>query len=218
VAIKVLPPAVAADADRLRRFEQEARAAGALNHPNILVVYEFGLHAGAPFIVAELLDGRTLREVLEDGPLPVRKAVQYAIEVTRGLAAAHDKGSVHRDLKPENVFVTTDDRVKILDFGLAKLRQPAGADARDARASDPTARETGAQSRKPLTRPKPRVGSLEPALWRQPGAQSLEPPPRRQVLASCWAPSATWHPSRCVARRSITGPTSSPWAQSSMSC
>src|ERR1051326_6247362 len=122
VAIKVLPPEFAKDADRLRRFEQEARATSALNHPNILTVYDIGTHEGAPFIVAELLEGEELRAQLDNGALPVRKAIEYAQQITSGLAAAHEKGVVHRDLKPENLFVTQDGRIKILDFGLAKLK------------------------------------------------------------------------------------------------
>ncbi len=121
VAIKVLPAAFSADADRLRRFEQEARAAAALNHPNILSVHDIGSQEGAPYVVSELLEGETLRARI--GALPVRKACEYAIQIARGLAAAHEKGIVHRDLKPENLFVTDDGRVKILDFGLAKLTQ-----------------------------------------------------------------------------------------------
>ena len=100
VAIKVLPAAFSADADRLHRFDQEARAAAALNHPNILAVYDIGTHADAPFIVSELLEGATLRERLLAGPVPVRKAIAYALQITRGLAAAHEKGITHRDLKP----------------------------------------------------------------------------------------------------------------------
>jgi hypothetical protein len=121
VAIKVLPLAFAADPERLQRFEHEARAAAALNHPNILAVYDIGQHDGAPFIVAELLEGETLRERLRHGALPVRKAIDFGVQIAHGLAAAHEKGIVHRDLKPENLFLTTDGRVKILDFGLAKL-------------------------------------------------------------------------------------------------
>jgi eukaryotic-like serine/threonine-protein kinase len=124
VAIKVLPEALAKDADRLRRFEQEARTIAALNHPNILGIHDIGTHDGAPFLVSELLEGQTLREKLEAGPLPVRRAIEYALGVARGLAAAHEKGIVHRDLKPENVFITRDERVKVLDFGLAKLVRP----------------------------------------------------------------------------------------------
>ena len=126
VAIKVLPKSFSADADRLQRFVQEARAAAALNHPNILSIYDIGEERGSPYVVSELLEGTTLRELLRSGPLPVRKAVDYALQVTRGLAAAHDKGIVHRDLKPENIFVTEDGRAKILDFGLAKLTRPEG--------------------------------------------------------------------------------------------
>jgi serine/threonine protein kinase len=125
VAIKVLPAAFSADADRLRRFEHEARAAAALNQPNILTVHEIGTHEGQPYIVSELLEGQTLRDAITPGALPVKKAIDYAIQICRGLAAAHDKGIVHRDLKPENLFVTTDGRIKILDFGLAKLTELA---------------------------------------------------------------------------------------------
>ena len=124
VAIKVLPGALASDADRLRRFEQEARVIAALNHPNILAIHDVGTHDGAPFLVSELLEGQTLREKLESGPLPLRRAIEYALGITQGLAAAHKKGIVHRDLKPENVFVTRDGRIKVLDFGLAKLVTP----------------------------------------------------------------------------------------------
>lgn len=124
VAIKVLPEALADDADRLRRFEQEARTIAALNHPNILGIHDIGTHDGAPFLVSEFLEGQTLREKLESGPLPVRRAIEYALGIAQGLAAAHEKGIVHRDLKPENVFVTRDGRVKVLDFGLAKLVRP----------------------------------------------------------------------------------------------
>jgi serine/threonine protein kinase len=121
VAIKVLPVAFASDSERLRRFQQEAHAVAALNHPNILAIYDFGEHEGSPYIVTELLEGETLRERMRPGVLPVRKARDYAKQVARGLAAAHEKGIVHRDLKPENILVTREGRVKILDFGLAKL-------------------------------------------------------------------------------------------------
>jgi serine/threonine protein kinase len=121
VAVKVLPAAASTDPDRLRRFEQEARAAGALNHPNILAIYEFGEHEGSPYVVSELLEGKTLREQMGSRALPVRKVVEYGIQIARGLSAAHEKRIVHRDLKPENIFVTSDGRVKILDFGIAKL-------------------------------------------------------------------------------------------------
>src|SRR5216117_3847355 len=121
VAIKVLPASFSADADRLRRFEQEARAAGVLNHPNITAVYDIGTHEDAPYVVQELLEGETLRAAMAGAKLPPRKAIDYALQIAHGLAAAHEKGIVHRDLKPENLFVTRDGRVKILDFGLAKL-------------------------------------------------------------------------------------------------
>lgn len=124
VAIKVLPAFVSQDPDRLRRFEQEAQATAALNHPNILAVYRFGTYEGAPYLVSELLEGSTLGHQLQNGPLPLRKTIDYAIQIARGLAAAHEKGIAHRDLKPDNLFVTNDGRVKILDFGLAKLTQP----------------------------------------------------------------------------------------------
>lgn len=121
VALKVLPESFSGDADRLRRFEQEARAVAALNHPNILAIHDIGEQGAAPFIVSELLEGSSLRVELEQGPLPARKASDYAAQIAQGLAAAHDKGIVHRDLKPENIFLTREGRVKILDFGLAKL-------------------------------------------------------------------------------------------------
>ncbi len=123
VAIKVLPASYSQDPDRLRRFEQEAQSAGGLNHPNITAVYDLGSYDGAPYIVTELLEGETLRARLAGGSMPIRKATDYAIQIARGLAAAHEKGIVHRDLKPENLFLTKDGRVKILDFGLAKLTQ-----------------------------------------------------------------------------------------------
>src|SRR5438552_3774261 len=122
VAIKVLPATLSQDGDRLRRFEQEAQAAGALNHPNILPVYDVGTHDGSPYIVSELLEGEELREQLNDGSLQQRKALDYAQQIAQGLAVAHERGITHRDLKPENLFIATDGRVKILDFGLAKLR------------------------------------------------------------------------------------------------
>ena len=123
VAIKVLPALLSRDPERLRRFEQEARAAAALNHPNILAVFQMGTYEGAPYLVSELLEGGTLREVLARGSLALRKVKDYGVQTARGLAAAHEKGIVHRDLKPENLFITRHGRVKILDFGLAKLTQ-----------------------------------------------------------------------------------------------
>src|SRR5438445_329416 len=124
VAIKVLPAGFATDEDRLSRFEQEAQAAGALNHPNILSVYDVDTFDGAPYVVSELLEGETLRKRMSGALLPQRKAIDCGLQIAKGLAAAHDKGIVHRDLKPENLFLTTDGRVKILDFGLAKLIRP----------------------------------------------------------------------------------------------
>src|SRR6266568_1272364 len=127
VAVKVLPKDFVADANCLRRFEQEAKTLATLNHPNILTIYDAGLHEGAPYLVSELLEGKTLRDETNGGALPVRKAVEYALQIANGLAAAHGKGIIHRDLKPENIFVTNDGRVKVLDFGLAKLCNPSPA-------------------------------------------------------------------------------------------
>src|SRR5262245_24469769 len=127
VAVKVLPKDFVADADRLRRFEQEAKTLATLNHPNILTIHDAGVHDGAPYLVSELLEGKTLREEFGGEAshgvpqIPLRKATDYALQIAQGLAAAHSKGVIHRDLKPENIFVTKDGRVKILDFGLAKL-------------------------------------------------------------------------------------------------
>ena len=127
VALKLLPPSFAADADRLRRFEQEARAVAALSHPNILAVHDIGQYEGAPFLVSELLEGESLRTALFRGALSNRRALEYAVQIAHGLAAAHDKGIAHRDLKPDNIFVTREGRVKILDFGLAKTMQKTAA-------------------------------------------------------------------------------------------
>ena len=124
VAIKILPDSYSSDTERLRRFQLEAEAAAALNHPNILTVHQVGQQDGISYIVTELLQGETLREKLRRGPLPVRAAVDYAVQIAHGLDTAHESGIIHRDLKPENLFITKDGRVKILDFGLAKLTQP----------------------------------------------------------------------------------------------
>ena len=135
VALKVLAPRFTADPDLLARFAQEARTTALLNHPNIVVVHDVGSHFGLPYVVSELLDGGTLRTRLKGGALPIDVAIRYAIDITRGLIAAHRLGVVHRDLKPENVFVTRDDHVKILDFGLAKLRDDHGG--RSGNGADP---------------------------------------------------------------------------------
>jgi eukaryotic-like serine/threonine-protein kinase len=140
VAIKVLPEYLTSDPDRLRRFEQEARATAALNHPNILVVYQMATDGGVSYLVEELLDGETLRERLRRGPIPLRKAIDYAVQIAHGLAAAHDKGITHRDLKPENLFLAKDGRVKILDFGLARLapsKEASGEEATVTERTDP---------------------------------------------------------------------------------
>src|SRR3984893_7333990 len=132
VAIKVLPASLSADHDRMQRFAQEARAAAALNHPNILSISDIGDEHGSPYVVSELLEGETLRERLRSGSLSSRKAIDYGLQVARGLAAQNEKRIVHRHLKPKNLFITSDGRVKILDFGLAKLTRPeavSGADA-----------------------------------------------------------------------------------------
>ncbi|HME34688.1 MAG TPA: protein kinase [Candidatus Sulfotelmatobacter sp.] len=137
VAIKILPASFSTDPDRLQRFAQESRAAAALNHPNILSIYDIGeadigQDHGAPYVVSELLEGETLRDRLRNGPLASRKAIDYAQQIARGLAAAHEKGIVHRDLKPENLFITNDGRAKILDFGLAKVTRPEADTSGDA--------------------------------------------------------------------------------------
>jgi serine/threonine protein kinase len=150
VAIKVLPASLSENADRLNRFEQEAQAAGALNHPNILVIHHIGIHDGAPYIVSELLEGETLRERMAGTALPQRKAIDYALQIARGLAAAHDKGIIHRDIKPDNIFVTDDGRVKILDFGLAKLTNPI----------DGTQSQTEVPTRKVNTDPGTVMGTM----------------------------------------------------------
>src|ERR1700758_2903679 len=128
VALKLIRPASNENPDHLRRFELEARAAASLNHPNIVAVYDVGFHEGSPYIVCELLEGKTLRKLLLEGALSLRLTVDYALQISQGLIAAHDRRIVHRDLKPENLFVTIDGRLKILDFGVAKL-QPKSEEA-----------------------------------------------------------------------------------------
>src|SRR5438477_6246518 len=127
IAIKILPAAFSADKGRLAWFEQEAQAAGSLNHPNILVIYHIDTHDGSPYIVSELLEGETLRQRMSGTALAQRRVIDYASQIAHGLAAAHEKGIVHRDLKPDNIFITKDGRIKILDFGIAKLTQPDGS-------------------------------------------------------------------------------------------
>jgi hypothetical protein len=146
VALKMVTEVLAADPDLVRRFEQEARVAGSLNHPNLVAVYDFGLHEGAPYFVTELLRGETLRARLARGPVPTSTAVDWAIQMARGLAAAHARGIVHRDVKPDNVFLCSDGQVKLLDFGIAKLTEPKGPEgARDW--MDATATPTGGATR-----------------------------------------------------------------------
>src|SRR5262249_28989073 len=128
VAVKILPESFARDPDRLYRFEQETRAVATLNHPNILAIYDVGQHESVPFLVAELLEGESLRQPLDRGSLQQRMTIEYGVQIAQGLAAAHEKGIVHRDLKPENLFVTKDGRVKILDFGLAKVAAQASSE------------------------------------------------------------------------------------------
>src|ERR1700748_948647 len=126
-AVKVMPASFASDPERRTRFQQEALALASLNHPNLLAVHDIGRHAQQPFMVSELLQGESLREILTRGPLSQRKAIDYGVQIAHGLAAAHSKDIAHRDLKPDNVFITRDGRVKILDFGLAKTIQRAEA-------------------------------------------------------------------------------------------
>ncbi|HKV82549.1 MAG TPA: protein kinase [Candidatus Sulfotelmatobacter sp.] len=132
VAIKILTGFASSNPERLRRFEQEAMAAAALNHPNILAVYQMGTHEGVPYLVSELLEGETLRELVRRGRIVLRKAIDFGVQIAHGLATAHQKGVVHRDLKPENLFVTKDGRAKILDFGLAKLSRPQSSSVHSA--------------------------------------------------------------------------------------
>jgi serine/threonine protein kinase/Tol biopolymer transport system component len=141
VAIKVLPEFFASDAERLQRFEQEARILSALNHPNLLSIYDLGFQSNVHYLVCEFLEGQTLRDRIAKGPLPQRRTAAYALQIASGLSAAHDKGITHRDLKPENIFVTNDDRVKILDFGLAKQTRAAAfaADGATVTSPNPTA-------------------------------------------------------------------------------
>jgi serine/threonine-protein kinase len=137
VAIKVLPKAVADDPERMARFEREARALAALSHPNILAIFDFGTDGGITYAVTELLEGETLRSRLERERLAWRKSVETAAAIADGLAAAHSKGIVHRDIKPDNIFITTDGRVKVLDFGLARVAESAHAAGGTTTLTDP---------------------------------------------------------------------------------
>src|SRR5512137_273038 len=138
VAIKVLPAEVAGSPESLKRFEREARAVAALNHPNILTVFDVGTHEGAPYVVTELLEGETLRAFVSRHSPSSRQILSFAVQAARGLEAAHSKGIIHRDIKPENLFVTGDGRIKILDFGLAKQLDLAVFDGEKATATSPT--------------------------------------------------------------------------------
>jgi serine/threonine protein kinase len=138
VAIKLLPEDFAADAQRLQRFQAEAKTLAALNHPNIMVIHDLGVNNGNPYLISELLEGTTLREKLSAGAIPQRKSIEYALQMSRGLAAAHARGIIHRDLKPDNIFITKDGRLKILDFGLAKLRSQLQTDPASPTLFDPT--------------------------------------------------------------------------------
>ena len=143
VAVKVIPPELASDKERLRRFQIEARAAGQLNHPNIVIIHDLGTSDGAPYIVSEMLEGETLRPPLERGPLPARRAVSLAVQIAHGLASAHAAGIVHRDLKPENLFLNRTGVLKILDFGIAKLFQSDGTVGEDTASVLPGLTKTG---------------------------------------------------------------------------
>ncbi len=166
VAIKVLPASVAVDAERLRRFTVEAQTTGGLNHPNILAIYDLGSHEGQPYLVAELLHGETLRARLNAGPVPQSKAIDYVRQAAAGLPAAHASGITHRDIKPENLFITTDGRLKILDFGLARVGAALtdGETRIQAGTTEGVARHRGihvarASARRPRRSP---IGSLQP--------------------------------------------------------
>jgi len=144
VALKILPESFVSDSERLHRFEQESRAVAALNHPNILAIHDVGQHNGSPFLVSELVDGESLRAVLDRGALPQRRAIDYGMQIAQGLATAHAKDIVHRDLKPENLFLTKDGRIKILDFGLAKPSKKPNAVPPDSNSVTMTSSHTAA--------------------------------------------------------------------------
>ncbi|MEO5894550.1 MAG: serine/threonine-protein kinase [Vicinamibacterales bacterium] len=182
VAVKVLPAAFAQDPDRLMRFEREVKAVAALSHPNILSIFDFGVHDGLAYAVMELLGGETLRERLANGALTVRKATECAIQIARGLAAAHDKGIVHRDLKPENTFLLHDGQVKILDFGLARTMtdDAAGQGAQGATVASPIVTHPGTVMGT--------VGYMRPS-------RCVGRRPTREAISSPWEPCSTkWCP------------------------
>src|SRR5262250_3794683 len=139
IALKVVNEALAGDPELVRRFEQEARLAGSLNHPNLVAVYDVGVQDGAAYFITELLKGESLRERLSRGRIPMQTALDWGAQLAQGLAAAHAQGIIHRDVKPENVFVTSDGHVKLLDFGIAKLAAGASSEG----LMDETVRETG---------------------------------------------------------------------------
>ena len=143
VAIKVLPAHLTSSPEALARFEREAKAVAALSHTNILSIFDFGTHAGVSYAVMELLEGETLRDKLQSGPISVKQSVDYALQIARGLSAAHEKGVVHRDLKPENIFVMKDGHLKILDFGLAKREAPVARARRPAPRRFPVTQSRG---------------------------------------------------------------------------
>ena len=191
VAVKVLPEEAAGEPTRLRRFEAEARTLAALEHPHILAVHDFGVADGHPYIVSELLSGQTLAVRLRQGDLSVAKALELVAQAARGLAAAHAKGVVHRDLKPENLFVTADGRVKILDFGLARLREEAEPEpvAETRPASEATARLPNDEDRPaprharlPLARAASGQGRGSPRRHLRPGCGSLRGPRRARAV------------------------------------
>ena len=197
VAVKSLPESFAGDANRLQRFEHEARVLSALNHPNLLSIFDVGTQDGIHYLVSEFLEGQTLRERLSSGPLPQRRSTDYAMQIASGLSAAHDKGIVHRDPKPVNVFVTRDERVKILDFGLAK----------QTRAIDVTAEGATLATAIPAYATAPALIQRAPLLTKTYRDLRVAP----GISPSCVGPSGvvetrfpTLNPNRSAAARSTT--------------
>jgi len=205
VAIKILLSQYSRDPQRLRRFEQEARAAGMLNHPNILAIYAVGKEEGSPYLVTELLEGATLRQRLAGGAIPEGKAIEYAGEITLGLADAHDKGIIHWDLKPENTFITLDGRLKILDFGLAMRVQPGPEPQDETQTASGMALDTPAymapeQARGKTTDHRSDIFALGAVLYEMLAGRPQPPGFRGSGLASCW------HRWRAETSRSSPGP------------